>query len=282
MGDFKVLPVWRGAGDWHFNRYRVAFKCPPHTNKQLLGGAFVKNFPKYFESRYATVQMTDRTYATMPTFHFHGYQMVPLTNPTLGIPSTPMAEIDIAKPHTDWVVKIDDNDNLGFTAQTLKREFRDLSEDGPTKAGSFVGFVVNPLIALPWGTNDLMEVNRMHFLAGRRSWRIDDGKNFGVDGDVLVFETAAVERFSHAAFVRADSVMALQKAIPDIWVAMCNNFLRLNALVRVPQPQRRGWQIKDGVDYYVKSFANFEGLAGDFEFALQKRQGLFKTLVPAQ
>ncbi len=30
MGDFTVLPVYGGAGDWHFNRYRVVFMRPPN------------------------------------------------------------------------------------------------------------------------------------------------------------------------------------------------------------------------------------------------------------
>ena len=120
----------------------------------------------------------------------------------------------------------------------------------------------------------------MHFLAGRRSWRLDDGKNFEVDGDVMVLETTAVERFSHKRYVQADSVLGLQASIPDVWIAMLTNFARMNTLVRVPQPLRPGWKNKDGVDYYVKSFANFESLVGDAEFAQQKRLNLFKTLLP--
>jgi hypothetical protein len=280
MSDFTVLPVWGGAGDWHFNRYRAVFKRPSHTNKQLLGGGFVSNFPKYVESRYATVQMTDMTYATMPTFHFHGYKYVPIPIIT-GLLSV---DVDVARPHTDWVVKIDDNDNLGFTAQTLKREFRDLFEDLPTRTGDAIGLMVSPLLHYAATRfDDLMEVNRMHFLAGRRSWRVDDGKNFEVDGDVLVVETTAVERFSHRAYVRADTVAGMEKAVPDVWIAMLNNFLKLNGLDRVSQPGGGlGWHTKDGIDYYVSSYGDIEGLARDKEYAQQKRLGLFKTLLPGR
>src|SRR5258708_26127597 len=165
MADFTVLPVYGGVGDWHFNRYRAVFKRPP-ISKQLLAGDFVANFPQYLTSKYAKVMRTGRTYATMPTFHFHGYKMLPIGNPAGAFPAPNLGtlDIDIAKPHSDWVVKIDDNDNLGFTAQTLKREFRDLSEDGPTKTAGIVGFIVNPLLTAPWGEDDPMEVNRMHFL----------------------------------------------------------------------------------------------------------------------
>ena len=207
----------------------------------------------------------------------------------MGIPGMLLPGIDIAKTHSDWVVKVDDNDNLGFTVQTLKREFRDLSEDVPTGAGTgaaaFVGStIVNPvavIIAAARSDNPI-EVNRMHFLAGRRSWRLDDGKNFEVDGDVLVLETTAVERFSHKMYMQADPVLGMEDALPDVWIAMLNNFLRMNALVRVPQRRRPGWQNRYDIDYYVNSFDSFESLASDAEFAQQRRLGLFKTLLPAQ
>lgn len=281
MGDFTVLPVYGGAGDWHFNRYRAVFQRPPNIDKQLLAKDFVTNFPQYLTSKYAEVLKADRTYATMPTLHFHGFKMIPYVVGGDGTPPETV-DIDIAKPHSDWVVKIDDNDHLGFTVQTLKREFTDLSEDGPTKTAGIIGFMVNPLLAVPLGRDDPMQVNRMHFLAGRRSWRLDDGKNFEVDGDVFVVETCAVERFSHQSYVRADSLLGLQAAIPDVWVAMLNNFVKMKALVQVPQRLRPGWKNKEGIDYYAKSFASFEALASDVEYAQQKRLGLFKTLLPAQ
>lgn len=120
----------------------------------------------------------------------------------------------------------------------------------------------------------------MHFLAGRRSWRLDDGKSFEVDGDVLVLETTAVERFSHNAFALADTVLGLEASVPDVWTAMLNNFVRLRKLVRVPQSLRPGWKTRDGIDYYIKKFGDEASLLGDVEFAQQKRLKLFKTILP--
>jgi len=266
MADFTELPVYNGVGGYHFNRYRVVFKCPPAETKQSLARDFVANFPTYLTSRYATVARGDRNFESRPTLHFHGFKEV--------------VGLDIARPHTDWVVKIDENDNLGFTAQTLKREFRVLSEDGPTSfAVAAAGIAGARLIDLIAG-GDPTEVNRMHFLAGRRSWRLDDGKSFEVDGDVLVLETIAVERFSHKAYMRADAVLGLESAVPDIWIAMLNNFVAKRTLVRVPQRLRPGWKNKNGIDYYVKSFDDEASLTGDIEFAQQKRLGLFKTILP--
>ncbi len=280
MADFTELPVYNGVGGYHFNRYRVVFKCPPAETKQSLARDFVANFPTYLTSRYATVARGDRNFESRPTLHFHGFKMVPIPNPAERASNHPQLSIDIARPHTDWVVKIDENDNLGFTAQTLKREFRVLSEDGPTSfAVAAAGIAGARLIDLIAG-GDPTEVNRMHFLAGRRSWRLDDGKSFEVDGDVLVLETIAVERFSHKAYMRADSVLGLESAVPDIWIAMLNNFVTKRILVRVPQRLRPGWKNKNGIDYYVKSFDDEASLTGDIEFAQQKRLGLFKTILP--
>jgi hypothetical protein len=280
MADFTELPVYGGVGDWHFNRYRVVFKRPPALSKQLLAKDFVNNFPKYVTSKYAEVRK-NRDFGSRPTIHFHGFKMMRFVFGGEGSPPE-VVDQDVGSPHSDWVVKIDDNDQLGFTAQTLKREFRDLSEDGLTKVGGIMGALISPVLSyVAAGWDDPMEVNRMHFLAGRRSWRLDDGKNFEVDGDVLVVETCAVERFSHQSYVRADSVLGLQASIPDVWVAMLTNFVRMKALVLVPQRRRPGWENKEGIDYYAKTFDSFDALASDVEYAQQKRLGLFKTLLPA-
>jgi len=278
MENFSVLSVYDGVGDWHFNRFRIVFKPPPQANKQFLGGEFAANFPRYVTSRFATAQKGGRTYLDMPTFHFHGYKYVSYPDPA----SRRDIDLDIAAPHSDWVVKIDDNDGLGFSVQTIKREFEDPSEDRLTLAAKAGGILLSPLGSFLFmrGENDPTQINRMHFLAGRRSWRIDDGKNFEVDGDVMVLETSAIERFSHDRYKQADAVLKVEDALPDIWCSMCDNYVRMNALVRVPQRLRPGWQTKYGADYYVKSYSNFEALAGDAEFAQQKRLGLFKTLLP--
>src|SRR5262249_13255263 len=139
--------------------------------------------------------------------------------------------VDIAQPHTDWVAKIDDNDNLGFTVQTVKREFFEPSEDLKTKAVTVGILLAGPIaVALASGRTDPTGINRLPFPAGRRSWRIDEGNNFEVEGDVLVLETTAVERFSHQSYALADSVLGLEEALPSIWITMLVNFVRMNML----------------------------------------------------
>lgn len=289
MADFTELPVYQGVGDWHFNRFRVAFEPSRALNKQLLAKDFVNNFPQYVTSKYAEIRK-NRDFGSRPTIHFHGIKMMHFVVGGDGMPAESV-DIDVAAPHSDWVVKIDDNDNLGFTAQTLKREFRDPDEDD-----SFLLKVVpysrfsdraNQYMDeakygkwLPRDMSDPVEINRMHFLAGRRSWRLDDGKNFEVDGDVLVLETCAVERFSHQKFKTADAVLGIQASIPDIWIAMLENFVRTKALARFPQRLRPGWQRKEHIYWYTKSFDSFDSLAKDREFAQQQQMKLYKTLLP--
>ena len=41
----------------------------------------------------------------------------------------------------------------------------------------------------------------------------------------------------------------------------------------VPQRLRPGWKNKEGIDYYAKSFASFEALAGDVEYRATKAAG---------
>jgi hypothetical protein len=265
MSDFTALLVYNGVGDYHFNRFRVVFQCPPGETKQSLADDFVARFPHYFTSFYANVRRGDRNFGKIPTLHFHGFKhaLITVGGTTFGA--------DLARPHTDWVAQIDKNDGLGFTAQTLKREFVDLSEDSWVALPDVISLDKVPAI----------HINRMHFLAGRRSWRLDDGKSFEVDGDVLVLETTAVERFSHEAYVIADDVLGLEAAIPDIWISLLKNFVTMRGLVRVYQPPRPGWKNKDGVDYYVNNkLSDLAALGGDPEFAQQKRLGLFKTVLP--
>jgi hypothetical protein len=93
--------------------------------------------------------------------------------------------------------------------QTLKREFSDTKEDVETGSSPTSIPGLGPIVGLA-----ATHYNRMHFLAGRRAWRIDNGSVFGLSNDVMVLETAAVERFSAHVFNAADSVIGLEKRFP--------------------------------------------------------------------
>lgn len=241
MGDFTALPLSDGAGDIHFNRFRIAFQPPKGISAATLAGDLIDNFPTYLNSEFAKVEFGSRRHEGKPTLHFHGYAKV------LGL--------DLAKPHDDWVVRHWVDRNIGFTAQTLKREFFVAGDDVGVTAGSGllvlvpgVGQVLGLAGALGLGAT-AVHYNRMHFLAGRRSWRISDGTVFGLSGNVIVVETVALERFSATVYRTANAVIGLESKIPDVWIALLNNFVNKKGLTVVPQTLKPRWKSKKRVDY---------------------------------
>jgi hypothetical protein len=152
----------------------------------------------------------------------------------------------------------------------------------------------------------------MHFLAGRRSWLLDDASAFGItpkelnryfeyeehagrnfisgDVDLCVLETAAVERFSSRFFQVGDLAMGLEDAIPPIWTANLANFVGMKGLMTInptsPTLPLEGWNtwrwnpgdIRRGIYYYRDEFDTLEELKGNPEFV--KAYRLYPTLLP--
>lgn len=271
MGDFAALPVVdAGVGDYHLNRFRITFQPPKGTSAATLASDLINNFPTYLKSEFATVEFGARKHEGKPTLHFHGYAKV------LGF--------DLAKPHDDWVVREWVDQSSGFTAQTLKREFFVAGDDVGVGAGSGllvlvpgVGQVLGLAGALGVGAASV-HYNRMHFLAGRRSWRISEGTVFGLSGNVIVFETVAVERFSATAYRTADAVLGLESKIPDVWIALLNNFVNKKGLTVIPQTLKPRWQNKKRVDYLQRSFGSYFSMIAEMEFHDVRR--LYPTIMP--
>jgi hypothetical protein len=267
MGDFTALSIDDGSGDIHVNRFRIAFQPPKGISAATLAADLVDNFPTYFNSEFARVEWGSRQHEGKPTLHFHGYAKV------LGL--------DLAKPHDDWVVRHWVDRDIGFTAQTLKREFFVAGDDvaagvGAAVGASFifnavpvlgvVGKVLGPVATVVVGGAAAIHYNRMHFLAGRRSWRISDGAVFGLSSNVIVLETAAIERFSAAAYRTADAVIGLESRIPNVWIALLNNFVNKKRLTVVPQTLKSKWKSKNRVDYLQLSFGENDIPLADPEF----------------
>jgi hypothetical protein len=258
MADFTELPVYGGVGDWHFNRFRIAFEPPKSATKVILYANLLGNFPTYINSDYATAKWGDVKYNNLRTVHFHGYAKY------IGI--------DVGRPHTDWVAIVSFDPNaLGFTVQTLKREFFDAAED--IEAGVGAGVLINfiPVVGQLLGGGagaaiSAVHYNRMHFLAGRRAWRIDNGSAFGLSNNVMVLETVAVERFSAEVFNIADSVIGLEKKLPNVWLAFLNNFVNLMGLKPVDQALKPRWKKDSRAMHIELSLANQFSLMSDPEF----------------
>jgi hypothetical protein len=114
----------------------------------------------------------------------------------------------------------------------------------PGKILDKLGTLISPLVPLApvLGVISLPENNRMHFLAGRRAWYIGRDSLFGLSNDVTVLETAAVERFSSQAFNIADSVIGLEKRVPDVWYAFLDNFIHQMSFKPVDQVLKPRWK----------------------------------------
>jgi hypothetical protein len=270
MGDFSELPVYEGVGDVHLNRFRIAFEPPASQSAAALAADLIDNFPTYLKSEFATVEFGDRSHEGNRTLRFHGYARL------LGL--------DIAAVHDDWVERAWMDRNIGFTAQTLKREFFSAGDDVGVTAQSAATFlipVVGPFIggaSTLLGATAGVHYNRMHFLAGRRSWRIGEGSVFGVPGNVIVFETVAVERFSASAYSTADAVIGLEEKIPDVWIALLNNFVNKKGLKVVPQKLKPRWINRSRVDYLTLSFEDFPRMVAEPEYLDVYK--LYPTILP--
>ncbi len=255
MADFIDLKVQFGVGPFHLNRYRVAFTPPVGVSAPMLAADFVAKFPTYFNNQFATVEFTSRPFRGRQTLRFHGYMKL------LGL--------DAAAPHNDWVVQEWVGPGLGFTAQTLQRLFLEAG-DAAAAAMGVVG----------------VETNQRHFLAGRRSWRLDNGAPFGLPANVFVLETAAIERFSARAYQVGDKIGGLESRIPSVWMSNLTNFVQAKKLSVVPQPAPGvGW--KQGsvaghvtVDYVQIKADTLGALQGTAEYG--KVIALYPTLIDLQ
>jgi len=304
MADFEELKVWGGVGDWHLNRYRIAFDYPAGITKEVLAADLIDRFPTYLGSDFATTEKSSRKFDGKDTLKFTGAMKVlwGYVNANFGV-------------HHDWVYIAWADRKIGFTAQTLKRNFTELGDVltgfGGGVAGSAVGTAAVPVPGVGSAAGGAVGIgvgvkeNSKHFLAGRRSWRIDTLAAFRVDpkeynsppdsDNLLILETSAVERFSDRVYMAGDTVAGLEQRIPPIWISNLENFVNMNK-ARGLRPRTRlwgygrsGWDssasqfptVGSGyVSFYRENFKDFSAMANDFEYLDVNR--LFPSLTPPQ
>ena len=250
--NFVELKVHGGFGEFHLNRFRVAFERPKHFTREALAREFVANFPYYLKSDVAKVAISrERTFEGDLTLKFWG---------SLTIAG---GRIEMNRGvHHDWVGRVWVDDRRGFTVQTLKRMFWEPWDDAAAAVG---GGALGAMVAGAQGNMAAgaqgsilggaasVDLNRFHFLAGRRAWRLDtaQGQLTGdlagwSKEDILILETGAIERFSHPAFLAGDYVARFEERIPPVWIANLDNFVRRNGLktsrIDMPRPVDRGWR----------------------------------------
>lgn len=322
MKPFDTQPIKNGVGPIHVNRFRVAFRAPHPAQAEQVARDFAAALPGFMDPQTATTELdTTYLYDGRSTLCFHGVALVRLFDvPYLALPIGPggtivtvpvpdqLRHLTLPKVHVDYVGVIDPPASgpartgeapMGITVQTLNRYFerkedndvRRLVGDAIDKAA--LGAALVPVLLSAAITLEMMkgaiqdyavEVNRHHFLAGRRSFRLDRAARFHHKGpaDLWVFETAAVERFARAEFQHVtDTLLGGDKlALGLIWRQMCR---KLGAAFPGQQPisaadTREGptyWQRDGQILYVQEDVANLAGVPAWLEKAGGYHPALF-------
>lgn len=116
--------------------------------------------------------------------------------------------------HSDWVSLQDDPGSRSFYARTLKRDWATFLEESAISALE----LVDKRTAI--ATEVFFEINRHHFLAGRRSFKV------GYDEALqrCYIETAALERSSLDFYDMIERTGLLRPMIVQIWTSLIENF----------------------------------------------------------
>lgn len=229
MTDFSDLPIKDGVGDYDLNRFRVAFRSD--YGARYLGALLVGSFPGYFNGPAGTVERDgDR-------LKFHGNLKV--------------RGHYVPTPHPDWVRTILKDPERGFVVQTLHRDSW-AADDVTAGAGGGLGGLI--------GAAEAARVNRYHFLAGRRGWRVDDAGVFNFPNptnDIIVVETAAIERFSLTELLPIKDMM--QPLIVEIWCHLLTKFTNMPHVRRLSAsewPIEPGWKSDGTVHYTMQHYSD--------------------------
>ncbi len=232
---FSVLRIQKGVGSLHLNRYRLYFQSTAEL--QDLVRVLIEDFADYFDGD------TPNTGDNLATVSRKGsWQSKPVLQFTMDARAL-AGFIDIPDLHDDWVAQAWKDPQIGWAAETLKREFDDGSDD-IAKLVEFIAFV-GQQTGIVMGLEYARYVNRHHFLAGRRSWIVkavtaDDAMKYGATrsshiydaGQTYYIETAAIERYSLIVYLLLSLdpigffVNPLRKSIDKIWTTMVRNFAK--------------------------------------------------------
>jgi hypothetical protein len=292
MADFVSLPIMDGVGSVHLNRFRISMYAPTHDPSAAarIGRDLFTGMVQYMDARTAAVEVDSHTWNGDKTLRFRGVASFrPFVNlPVQLILPTPIPlyrEVRIPIPASVRDLMIPDvhTDSVGaaartatsFTAQTLKREF-ETADDAKIRAvikatvvpaimsQSAIAAIAAPLLS--WLGDHLAEkigdiaifINQHHFLAGRRSFHFDQGSAFGYTDGRLVFETAAVERYSLTVYKLATDVAmgSAPEVVRPVWIQMVSRVASINGLrviVENPQPH---WKKEQEVHYIQEELSD--------------------------
>jgi hypothetical protein len=251
MATFLEQRLRTGVGPVHVNRFRTRIK--PRAGMTLPSGADLANkMVSFMNPDTATVHADRRRWNSAPTLVFRGVARVRPFIALAGLPPIPvplpqgLEKIGVPRIVRDWMIPDIHTDTVGianlskhaFTVQTLRRQFETVDDRRirtaiqyilvPELAGLIGGLfakisalVFADQISKPLADYAIM-INQYHFLAGRRSFRIGTAAEFGEKGAGWIFETAAVERYSHEAFrkMTETAMGGANAAVTPVWTQM--------------------------------------------------------------
>lgn len=260
MADFTDLLVGSGVGPVHVNRFRTEIE--PYPGKPMPSGRdLAAGMPGFMDARTASVFVDSaHQWGGESTLMFRGVARVRpfAVLPVIQIPPgfLPVPDgygIPVPASIRDWMMPDIHTDSVGyaaapkanaFTVQTLKRLFKTGDDHkievliestvlallstylltNPVTAG-LAPFLLIPKVrkAIAGPLSDYaININQHHFLAGRRSFRMGTAADYGLPGNNWVFETAAVERYSHEVYQKTTDIVmgGAVAAVTPVWVQM--------------------------------------------------------------
>lgn len=292
MSDFTALPIYPGqVGKYHLNRFRICVAPGPAADAvrmKAIGANLLTNMPAYMDPHTAKVAVESRAWQGNPTLRFVGVaRLKPFSVPIYDPIHDRWLHVPIPEKVRDWVIPDIHPDLVGvqaktatsFTAQTLKRNYLESSDliiksaalTALGMAEAITGWI--PLLNLAEAAVEeivsayIIWANQHHFLAGRRSFKFDQGVSFGYTDGRYVFETAAMERFSLPAYEASQLLMgSAEDMVRPVWVEMVQRFAAHHGLRIVPDTPHGGeWKTIGPVSYLQKSFFAYNAMIGSAE-----------------
>jgi hypothetical protein len=217
----ELSAIFHGVGNYHINHFASFFKLEKEISLEQLQSHFYNKFCTVFESSNISKASLLRA----------KYQNNPLVKFTIGGTKGNTRHKIIGSFHDDCVYMRKSADSKSFYGTTLKRDYFDIKDklliDVFRKANVPV-------------TNDIiLDLNQHHFLAGRRSWRID----YNQDLQLYYLETAALER-SSGQFMKLIEYLSeykipnlgsgsIRNDIIDLWSNLLMNYLNMPNIIPV-------------------------------------------------
>lgn len=213
-GTFVELPVTGGVGPFHVNHfigYSSQTLLTPKVKARLA--ELQQRFRDDFTEIFSVKNVADAN--LRPYFH-KGNDTIEFEIGGNDETSKGMYYLRqiMGFNHSDWVSMQDHPESRSFYATTLKRNWVTFLEESAISALELVDERTAK------ATEAFLEINRHHFLAGRRSFKV------GYDEDLkrCYIETAALERSSLEFYDMIERTGLLRPMIVQIWTSLIENF----------------------------------------------------------